>query len=163
MKPLCSAYFVGERPQVTWAWDLDDRNLRFLCGIDAGYFTHIASTEGALLESEARHFAVAALRVAYGQALETLFALAGAAVQAPGCVVGWMLAYRNDELLHLVRAMASGRPELGEYLGGREDGSPALSPEGRRHNYSGSWHCEKCAGPVLAKHRPAALPQPDWR
>lgn len=107
-----AAYFVGNRPQVTWAWDLVERNLRFLQGIDAGYFTHIASTHVGLLESEDRHFAAAALRVAYGQATETLLALAAAAVQAPQCVVGWMLSYRNDELLDVVRGMMSASDEL---------------------------------------------------
>lgn len=108
MKLGYTAYFVGNRPQVTWAWDLDDRNLRFLRGIDAGYFAHIATSQCKLLEGDSRHFAAAALRVAYGQALETLFALAAAAVQAPQCVIGWMLAYRNDELLDVLRGMSSG-------------------------------------------------------
>lgn len=58
------------------------------------------------------HFVAAALRVAYGQALETLFALAAAAGQAPHCAVGWMLAYRNDELLDIVRGMTTGRPSI---------------------------------------------------
>lgn len=110
MEPGGTAFFVGSRPQVMWAWDLDDRNLRFLRGIDPGYFTHIASSQGELLESDSRHFAAAALRVAYGQALETLFALAAAALQAPQCVVGWMLSYRNDELFEVVRGMTTGQP-----------------------------------------------------
>lgn len=107
-----TAYFVGVRPQVTWAWDLDDRNLRFLRGIDPGYFTYIAATQAELLESDSRHFAAAALRVAHGQALETLFALAAAAVQAPQCVVGWMLSYRNEDLLDVVRGMVAGQPAV---------------------------------------------------
>lgn len=105
-----AAYFVGERPQVTWAWDLEERNLTFLRGIDADYFAHIASSQVPLLETESCHFAAAALRVAFGQALETMFALAACAVQAPYCPVGWMLAYRNDELLDVIRGMATGRP-----------------------------------------------------
>jgi len=112
MEPQGTAFFVGSRPQVIWAWDLEDRNLTFLRGIDAGYFTHIANSQAELLGGESRHFAAAALRVAYGQALETLFAVAAAAPQAPHCAVGWMLSYRNQELVDVVRCTANGRPAV---------------------------------------------------
>ena len=103
-----AAYFVGNRPQVTWAWDLSDRNLSFLRGIDAGYFEHVAVTEGGLIDSDGSQYAAAALRVAYGQGLETLMALASAAMQAPRCVIGWMLAYRNEDLRTVVEAATRG-------------------------------------------------------
>jgi hypothetical protein len=94
----CAVFLVHKRPQVVWAWDLADRNLEFLRGVDVGYFEHVAMTERDLLLSDRNQYAAAALRVANGQALETLFAFIAALTQAPTCVVGWMLAYQNDEL-----------------------------------------------------------------
>jgi hypothetical protein len=102
-----TTFFVHEREQAAWAWDLAQRNLEFLRGIDVRYFLHIAEMEGQLLETESNRYAAASIRVAYGQRLETLFALISAAIQAPACVVGWMLAYRNDELEETVKAIAS--------------------------------------------------------
>jgi len=98
---------VNTRPQVAWAWDLAERNLEFLRGIDVGYFEHVARTEGPILESDRSQYAAAAIRVVYGQALETFFALVAAAAQAPSCVVGWMLSYRNDELQSVITDLPS--------------------------------------------------------
>jgi hypothetical protein len=94
----CAEFLVHKRPQVVWAWDLADRNLEFLRGFYVGYLTHVASTERELLASDRSQYAAAAIRVAHGQALETLFAFIAALTQAPACVVGWMLAYQNEEL-----------------------------------------------------------------
>jgi len=58
-----------------------------------------------LEDEEHGHQAALAIRVAYSQALETLFALLGAMVQAPECVIGWLLAYRNVELESLIRKL----------------------------------------------------------
>ena len=76
----CCKHYVGRRPQVTWRAEMDQQNLSFLRGIDAHYFGHIADTHMLLLETESKHYAAAAIRVAYGQALETLMALIGATV-----------------------------------------------------------------------------------
>src|SRR5262249_2260735 len=78
------------------------KNLAFLEGIDAEYFRYVAETHGAHLETENKHRAALALRSAYAQGLETFFALLCAMVQAPQCVVGWMLSYRNDHIETLV-------------------------------------------------------------
>jgi hypothetical protein len=104
-----NAYFVDTRPQVAWAWDLEARNLDFLRGIEPGYFAHIARTQGPFLEAEDRsaHFAAAAIRLAYSQGIETLFALLGAFAQAPHAPIGWMLAYNNSELREVTAAVAS--------------------------------------------------------
>lgn len=50
---------------------------------------------------DAQHAALA-LRAAYSQALETLFALIFSAIQAPWCVPAWINAYKNHELRNLV-------------------------------------------------------------
>lgn len=103
----CCRHYVGRRPQVTWRAEMDQQNLSFLRGIDAHYFGHIADTHALLLETKSKHYAAAAIRVAYGQALETLMALIGATLQAPGCPSGWMVSYQNNELRQVVEDLVS--------------------------------------------------------
>jgi len=55
-----------------------------------------------LLDGEYKIDAAIALRMAYSQGLETLFAFLGAAVQAPDCVVGYLLRYENRDLNSLI-------------------------------------------------------------
>jgi len=62
-----------------------------------------------LLEGDQKQYAAATLRIAYSQGLETLFALLCAVVQAPDCVIGWFLKYRNSELFELVRKIREGQ------------------------------------------------------
>jgi len=54
------------------------------------------------LEGDHKQRAGLAIRIAYSQALETLFALLCSAVQAPKCPLAWMLSYKNTELVELV-------------------------------------------------------------
>ena len=87
-------------------WDMEtygERTLEFVRGIDPTYFDHIASIHGELLEGDEKQYAATALRIAYTQGLETLFALIGAVVQAPYCVAGWVLKYTNKDLYELVK------------------------------------------------------------
>lgn len=97
------SFVVNETPYCLWSLDGGAASLRFVNGIDPEYFDHIASIHGDLLEGEEKHYSATALRVAYGQGLETLFALIGALVQANTCIVGWMLKYSNSDLYEVVR------------------------------------------------------------
>lgn len=100
-------FVVDDRPYACWEWNLRERNLEFLRGIDPSYYTYVAAANSEHLEDEEHgRQAALAIRVAYAQALETLFALLGAMVQAPECVFGWLLAYRNVELESLVRKLS---------------------------------------------------------
>jgi hypothetical protein len=102
------SFVVDETPYCIWGWDLAEENQRFLEGIDAGYFAYLADAHGAALDGDHRHHAALALRAAYSQALETFFALLGAAIQAPQCPIGWILKYQIGELRSLVRKLRSG-------------------------------------------------------
>ena len=106
-----TAYFVNDWPQVTWAWDLEDRNLQFLRSIDPDYFVHIARTHAPLLDGAdaSPQYAAAAIRIAHAQAVETLFALLAAVAQAPRAPIGWMLAYSNADLRDVTAALMSPR------------------------------------------------------
>jgi hypothetical protein len=102
-------FVVNETPYCLWDVNLEKTTLQFVKGIDPKYFEHIARIHGNLLEGEERKYAATALRVAYGQGLETLFALIGAVVQAPHFIVGWMLKYKNSELYDLINKINSRR------------------------------------------------------
>lgn len=99
-------FVVDETPYACWEWNLQERNLEFIKGIDPGYFEYVARSNAEHLDGDDKHEAALAVRVAYSQAQETLFALLGAMVQAPECVIGWLLAYRNAELESLVRKLS---------------------------------------------------------
>ncbi|MDQ3820286.1 MAG: hypothetical protein M3362_21750, partial [Acidobacteriota bacterium] len=92
-------------------WDLDihQRNLDFINSIDPRYFEHIANLHGESLEGDEKQYAAAALRIAYSHGLESLFALLCACVQAPDCIVGWLLNYQNKELYEVVRKISEWR------------------------------------------------------
>lgn len=107
----CATFFVGRQPQVMWGTGLREKNLEFLRGIDAGYFEHVALTHGPLLQGENKHHAAAAIRIAHGQALETLMGLLAAALQATTCPLGWMLAYQNQQLKEAIVAISGSIPD----------------------------------------------------
>jgi hypothetical protein len=60
-----------------------------------------------------------AIRLVYGRAVETLFAILGAAIQAPNCPIGWILSYTGPQLYALVRK-----------VGGSQHG-PLLARDGK--------------------------------
>jgi hypothetical protein len=106
----CARFAIDETPHCVWDLDIRQLNLDFLNGIDPTYFEHIANIHGPCLEGDERQYAAIALRTAYSQGLETLFALLGATVQAPFCVAGWMLKYRTEELIRVVRKILERQP-----------------------------------------------------
>jgi hypothetical protein len=98
-------FFVCDEPHCAWGWDLAERNLAFLDGIDEGYFEYIARTHHQHLEGEHAQRAAVALRANYHLCLETLFGLIGAALQAPDCAVGWVLKCSTTQLRTLTEAL----------------------------------------------------------
>ena len=96
-------FVINTRPICIWDTDIGAINLRFIKGIDSKYFQFIGDSSFAALEGENAKYAAITLRTTYAHALETFFALLGAALQAPDCVVGWMLQYRNEELNEVVK------------------------------------------------------------
>ncbi len=108
-------FVVGKRPFCIWGTDISSLALEFLDGVDPTYFEYIADThlqhirEDQPREKESQ-FAALAIRGAYSQALETLFALLGASVQAPQCVHAWIDNYQPRELYSLVRRIHNRQP-----------------------------------------------------
>jgi len=103
-------FVIYETPYACWDWELKEKNLEFLEGIDAGYFSYVASLNSDHVEGDDKHRAAVCLRLAYSHGLEALFALLCSAVQAPQCAVGWVLNYRNSDLLSLVRKISNKEP-----------------------------------------------------
>lgn len=98
-------FAVYDEAYCTWEWDLPERNLQYLRSIDPVYFEYVAEANKEGLKSVHKQRAAVAIRTGYHHGLETLFALLFAALQAPGCVVGWMHKYKNEQLRALVRSV----------------------------------------------------------
>ena len=107
-----SSFVVDETPYCMWGADLQEQNQRLIDGVDPRFFNYLADTHVAGLEGPERQHAALAMRLAYAQAVETLFALLCAALQAPNCPLGWLLAYKNRELKRVVQHISSGSPVL---------------------------------------------------
>ena len=90
-----------------WGPSIEQTNLRFLRGLDPSFFLYQAAAHSSTEEGRDGMHAALALRLNYGMAVEALFALLCATIQAPDCVFGWLSAYRNGELSDLVKRISS--------------------------------------------------------
>lgn len=99
-----------------WVEDVKEKNLDYLNRIDPRYFEFLASACVQMLEEDKQHYAAMALRTTYGHALETLFALLCATVQAPKCVFGWLLRYMGKDLYGLVKDITYKEPFLSPWI-----------------------------------------------
>jgi len=102
-------FAVVDRPACVWGLDIEDDNLRFLKGFDPTFFLYQAEAHSSPPDKDSRSHAALALRLNYGMAVEALFALLGAVVQAPDCVFGWLSLYKNEDLRELVGRVTSGK------------------------------------------------------
>jgi hypothetical protein len=102
------AFAIDTRPQRIWDWNLQEKNLKFLGGVDPDYFSHVAQVNAALLREAENHRAALAIRLAHSHALETFMSFAAAAFQAPACPLGWLLRYSNEELRSVVGKVTEG-------------------------------------------------------
>lgn len=109
-KLTCHLFAIDETPHCLWDWEISTRSLEFLENLKPDYFAYLADVYNTDLEGINPQFAAIAIRVAYSQGLETLFALLGAAIQAPWCVPGWVTLYKNQELESLIRKIHDCRP-----------------------------------------------------
>jgi hypothetical protein len=110
MHPQYSIFAVDDVAYCVWDWDLKTLNLDFIDSIDHKYFEYSASTHVENLEGENKHRAATALRSSYHHALEILFALICAGLQAPDCVIGWIQKYQPSQLRRMVSSISKGNP-----------------------------------------------------
>lgn len=104
------ALMVDEKPYSMWGYDLTAQNDTFLVGLDPAFFNHLVEAQVPLLSGSNKQHAAMAIRTAYAHALETFFALACAAVQAPDCPLGWILRYQPGDVPRVVRKIHEGIP-----------------------------------------------------
>jgi hypothetical protein len=100
-------FVVGEEPYCVWEWDLKERNLEFIGGLNPDFFKHIVGLNRENLDAEENQVAALAIRMAYFHGLETLFSLICATIQAPDCVVGWLQKYRLWQLRDLIKSISN--------------------------------------------------------
>jgi len=93
-----------------WDTDISRLTLEFLENIDPGYYEFIANSHIEAAIDEKCMSSSIAIRAAYSQGLETLFALISAAVQAPRCVPGWIVSYSNRDLYSVIRKINKQAP-----------------------------------------------------
>lgn len=98
--PFC----VDRTPYCVWDEDLSEKNKQFIRSLAADQFSYLAETYADHLTMEAKaNQAATALRFTYLHALETIFAVTFAMLQAPLCMFGWLGKYRIEQLHALVR------------------------------------------------------------
>lgn len=93
---------VYDRPMVFWNSDHRRTQFEALERIDTRYFRYLAGLHGEELEDPDSTYAGVVLRMTYSHAMECLFALIGASLQAPRVPAGWLLKYRYSELRKIV-------------------------------------------------------------
>lgn len=94
-----SIFVVNEEPYCIWEVDLSERNKEFLDGIDTEYFDYAIKVH---LEADDEKRASIALRTTFHHAMETMYSLLGAYIQAPDCAYAWIAKCSNKELRELV-------------------------------------------------------------
>lgn len=90
--------FVGLKHFALWDADIARHNQSWLRSFDPEHFEYLADVHARRLKSRRAQHAAVALRASYGLALETLFALIGARVQAPRCVFAWLDLYKHKDV-----------------------------------------------------------------
>jgi hypothetical protein len=110
LKPQGIPFLVDGKPYYLWDFDVTKCNASFINSFQTDYFRYVADTHSSMLDGENSHFAATALRQAYSQGLETLFALIASALQAPDCVLGWMTKYSNNDLESVVTKILENQP-----------------------------------------------------
>ncbi len=91
---------VNEEPYCLWDDNLKRNNKEFLSGFDPSYFEYNFDL---YINSENEQQASVALRLSLHHAIETLFSLIGAYVQAPDCSYAWLAKCSTTELRDFVR------------------------------------------------------------
>ena len=97
-------FVVDGTPYCVWGHELRDIQSSFLEDFDPKYFEFSANAFAEKLHSSEKANAHLAIRATYGHAMETLFAVLCATVQAPGGVLAWLLRKARRELAGFRRA-----------------------------------------------------------
>jgi hypothetical protein len=121
LKQYCVPIFIDENKLAFWDYEIQKKNLKFINQIDPEYFEYLAQLHFSILNGEGndnktRQHAAISLRSAYSQGLEVLFSLMFATIQAPDCVIGWILKYSNKDLEKVVDKFVKGENTTTNYI-----------------------------------------------
>ncbi len=105
-------FAVGKTSHCAWGWDLDERNREFIKQIDPEYFEYLCHTHVEHADGDNSQRAAIALRSGYHLALETLFSLMGAVLQAPDCVPGWILKASTSDIRDVTSQLMNDKMQL---------------------------------------------------
>lgn len=98
-----SKFVVDEKPYAAWGHELEKQGQQFLRSIDPSYFQYLAKLHmNGLNEQDTTHAALA-LRNSYHHGFESFFSILCAAIQAPECILAWLLRYQTRDVRQLVR------------------------------------------------------------
>ncbi|MCL4550816.1 MAG: hypothetical protein M1495_19865 [Bacteroidetes bacterium] len=100
-------FCVDEIPYCIWDGEYQNINSEYIKRVEPHYYEYVAQSNYDIIndseaDKESKQFAAISLRSYYTQAMETLFALIFATLQAPTCIPGWMMKYKNYDLYKLV-------------------------------------------------------------
>lgn len=104
-----SIFVVNQEPYCIWEIDVQERNKEFLDGIDIDFFDYVVELH---LNSDDEKRASIALRSTLHHAMETMFSLLGAYIQAPDCAYAWIAKCSNRELRDFIGSIGNYKNDL---------------------------------------------------
>lgn len=114
MKVICSRFAVDENAFCVWDLDLEQKNKEFIQDFNTKFFDFLSGMYHNHWENEnnekAKQYLSFMIRTSYSHALESLFSLMCATIQAPDCVYGWLNKYRITDLRNLVLKIKNKQP-----------------------------------------------------
>lgn len=100
-------FAIDTRPVCVWDISHQETTDDFLDNLEPEYFSYQAHIHEEHIRKDNDNFAALSLRMGYSHALETLFSLLSASIQAPDCIYGWLANYRNYELMSFVEKVTT--------------------------------------------------------
>lgn len=104
-----SIFVVNQVPYCIWEIDIKERNKEFLDGIDTEFFDYVLEL---YLNADDEKRASIALRSTLHHAIETMFSLLGAYIQAPDCAYAWIAKCSNRELRDFIGSIGNYKNDL---------------------------------------------------
>jgi hypothetical protein len=98
-----SIFLVNDEPYCLWELDIHTKNLEFLDGFDPHYFDYLLNLH---INSDDEKRASVALSICLHHAIETLFSLIGAYIQAPDCAYAWIAKCQTGDLKKLIKRIS---------------------------------------------------------
>ncbi|MCP4970138.1 MAG: hypothetical protein GY932_06035 [Arcobacter sp.] len=108
-------FCVNEKPFCIYEDHQIANNAEYIKRISPKYYEFVNEQNYNIIQDEdskkdSKQLSAISTRILYAQVLETLFALIYSTIQAPACIHGWMLKYKNFDIYNLVEKTTSNKP-----------------------------------------------------